>query len=62
MSRIPVITMQTLRNCKDTKQLIEIIPARVICDSIISFDALKSRYKKIGLRFVSDESTYEVKS
>ena len=62
MSKIPVITMQTLKNCTTNIKLVETIPSHVICDSIITFDELKLRYSQVGLRFVADERNYEIKS
>lgn len=59
---IPVVSMRTISAYKTDKELIDNLPAHVVCDNIQTFSALCEKYAKAGLRFEANENNYEVKS
>lgn len=62
MKTIPVVTMCTLTAYVTDKAFIENIPTLVECDTIQSFDWLCNKYEILGITFVADKKTYQIKS
>lgn len=59
---VPQISMRTLTAYKTDKELIDNVPIHCQCDTIKTFDELKIRYKRAGLKYLEFPNTYEIKS